>query len=381
MAREMTKKERLWSVYKGETPDRMPVKLWGLDKNQSMMHPAYKKVYDAAVEKTDIIGGASSAFDIYSGSRYKNLYESRTEPRGNDWTAHINIMRTPEGDLRSVFLANNHGHPGLMQEYFVKGESDLKKILSLEYEPFPVDLKNYENSLGKMGGDGLVMFGVSHPAYMLYNLTGSETLGYLLYDAPELVREVTSVFAERLYNHVQALIDSGIADYGPFAVSYVGPELLIPPLVSFDIFEKLVYDMDEPVISLIKNAGGYVWVHCHGKVRKIISRFADMGVDVLNPIEPPPMGDCTIEQALNEADGRIILEGNIEINDLLNQDRDYIREFLENTMKKSYEYTGNRFILCPSAGYMEYIEPSEKYIDNLLTYIDYGAELSRKYAK
>ena len=381
MAREMTKKERLWSVYKGGTPDRMPVKLWGLDKNQGMMHPAYKRVYDAAIEKTDILGGAWSAFDIYSGRRTENLYEGRTEAHDKDWTAHINIMHTPEGGLKSVFLANNQGHPGLMQEYFVKDEADLKKILSLEYEPFPIDLKNYEAALGKMGNDGLVMFGISHPAYMLYNLTGSETLGYLLYDAPELVREVTALFAERLYNHVQALTDSGIAEYGPFAVSYVGPELLIPPLVSFDIFEKLVYDMDAPFISLIKNAGGYVWVHCHGKVRQIISRFADMGVDVLNPIEPPPMGDCTIEQALQEANGRIVLEGNIEINDLLNQDEAYIREFLENTMKKSYESAGNRFILCPSAGYMEYIEPSEKYIANLLTYIEYGVELSKKYAR
>ena len=379
MSIEMTKKERLWAVYKGETPDRMPVKLWGLGKNQGMLHPAYQKVYDAAVEKTDLIGGAGSAFDIYSGTKTQNLYESETKPHKNEWTAHINTMHTPEGDLKSVFLANNKGHPGLMQEYYVKNEKDLKKILSLEYEPYPADLTGYTNALDAMGDDGLVMFGITHPAYMLYNLTGSETLGYLLYDAPELVREVTALFAGRLYGYVRDFIEAGIADRGPFAVCYVGPELLIPPLVSFDIFEALVYEMDKPYIDLIKNAGGYVWVHCHGKTRKIISRFADMGVDVLNPIEPPPMGDCTIEQALGEADGRITLEGNIEINDLLNQDEGYIRGFLENTVKKACGHSKNRFILCPSAGYMEYIEPSEKYINNLITYVNYGVELSNKY--
>ena len=164
-------------------------------------------------------------------------------------------------------------------------------------------------------------------------------------------------------------------------MSHVGPELFIPPLVSLDTFEKLVYEMDKPCIDMIKNAGGYFWVHCHGKVRKVISRFADMGVDVLNPIEPPPMGDCTIEQALHEAQGRITLEGNIEINDLLNQDENYIRGFLENTVKTAHNYANKKFILCPSAGYMEYIEPSEKYIDNLVTYINYGVELSKKYAQ
>ncbi|MCL2159531.1 MAG: hypothetical protein FWH48_09010 [Oscillospiraceae bacterium] len=377
----MTKKERLWAVYKGETPDRMPVKLWGLSKNQPMLRPIYKSVYDAALEKTDLIGGAGSAFDIFSGTKTKNLYESRTEPYNEDWTSHISVMHTPKGELKSVFLANNKGDPGLTKEYYVKNENDLKKILSLEYEPYPIDLKGYENALGSMGDDGLVMFGISHPAYMLQILTGSETLGYLLYDAPKLVEEVISLFAKRVYDHVKSLIEAGIAEFGPFAISYVGPELLIPPLVSFDIFEKFVYDMDKPYLDLIKNAGGHVWVHCHGKVKKIISRFADMGVDVLNPIEPPPMGDCTIEQALSEANGRITLEGNIEINDLHNQNGEYVRSFLENTVKKAHEHSDNRFILCPSTGYMEFVNPSQRYIDNLLTYVNYGLELAKKYER
>jgi hypothetical protein len=290
-------------------------------------------------------------------------------------------MNTPEGKLRRVYLTSNKGHPGMTKEYFIKDESDLKKILSIEYEPYPTDLKNYENALGIMGDDGLVMFGIYEPAYRLQMLTGSETLGYLLYDAPELVREVVALFSKRAYEYVKNLIEAGIANYGPFAMSYVGPEVFIPPLASFDTFEKLVYDMDKPFIDLIKNAGGYAWLHCHGKVKKIISRFADMGVDVLNPIEPPPMGDCTIEEALRESQGRMILEGNIEINDLLNQNEEYIRAFLENTVKKAYEYSDGRFILCPSAGYMEYVEPSEQYINNIITYVNYGVELSKKYAK
>jgi hypothetical protein len=30
-----------------------------------------------------------------------------------------------------------------------------------------------------------------------------------------------------------------------------------------------------------------------------------------------------------------------------------------------------RFILCPSAGYMEYVQPTKEYIENLLLYLDY----------
>ena len=33
-----------------------------------------------------------------------------------------------------------------------------------------------------------------------------------------------------------------------------------------------------------------------------------------------------------------------------------------------------RFILCPSAGYMEYPFPTEQYVDNLLFYLRHGLE-------
>ena len=38
-----------------------------------------------------------------------------------------------------------------------------------------------------------------------------------------------------------------------------------------------------------------------------------------------------------------------------------------------------RFILCPSAGYMEYPFPELAYIENLLLYLRYGREVVEKY--
>ena len=376
----MTKKERMWAVYKGERPDRIPVKLWALYKNQRLLHPDYKRMYDIALEKTDLVDNVSYPFNIYHGTKTENLYHSYTEPRGEDWVAHITVMHTPGGDLQTTYYAPTKAYAGLTKEYFVKEAKDLKNVLMLDYEEFPMpDLKSYEDKLAQMGDDGITMIGITHPAYMLYHLTGSETLGYLLYDEPDLMYEAVQLFGKRLNDHIKSIIDAGVNKYGPFVISYVGPELFIPPLVSYDIFEKFVFDIDKQNHDLIKNAGGYVWVHCHNKVGSLISRFADMGVDVLNPIEPPPSGDCTIEEAVEAAAGRITLEGNIEIADILYKDKDYICNFLENTVKVGSEY--GRFILCPSTGYMEYMQPTEKFIDNLITYVTYGVELSEKYAK
>ncbi len=45
------------------------------------------------------------------------------------------------------------------------------------------------------------------------------------------------------------------------------------------------------------------------------SVFADMGVDCLNPIEPPPIGRLTLADAKRRVGERMSLEGGIEVGD------------------------------------------------------------------
>jgi hypothetical protein len=43
--------------------------------------------------------------------------------------------------------------------------------------------------------------------------------------------------------------------------------------------------------------------------------------------------------------------------------------------------TTGRFILCPSAGFEEYVHPTEHYLNNLRIYLTHGLNLLRGYAK
>ena len=153
----------------------------------------------------------------------------------------------------------------------------------------------------------------------------------------------------------------------------MGPELLIPPLVSFDDFEEFVFRFDKKICDLVKNSGGYIWMHCHGRVGRLLCRFADMGVDVINPLEPPPMGDVTMAEAVDRVGGRMGLEGNIEIGDIMTRTSGEMRSLIERAVREGSR--SRRFILCASAGYMEVPCPPKRYIDNLHTYLDHGYEL------
>jgi hypothetical protein len=69
---------------------------------------------------------------------------------------------------------------------------------------------------------------------------------------------------------------------------------------------------------------------------------------------------------------RIGWEGNIEIQEILLSTKERLRDLIDACVEAGSK--SGRFILCPSAGYMEYPQPTEQYIDNLTFYLQYGLE-------
>jgi uroporphyrinogen-III decarboxylase len=253
-------------------------------------------------------------------------------------------------------------------EHFIKEPEDIRKLLSVPYEPFPFSANSYIKAVETLGEDGIVMFGLDHAGYALQRMAGSETFGLLSVDERELVDGAVSVLSDRIKAHAKAAIEAGLRP----VFSWVGPELLIPPLMGYTDFEDFCFKYDKPLCDMIHNAKGYVWVHCHGKVARLLDRFIAMGVDVLNPLEPPKNGDVGMEEIALKYKGKIGLEGNIEIQELLQAPPERLKKLISDCVSAGAK--SGRFILCPSAGFMEYPFPEQRYIDNLMLYLSYGLE-------
>jgi len=375
----LTPHERLLRTFKGQEVDRAPVKLWGLDIGMGMLRPAYQKIYDFAHDKTDLFSGGGSPMDIFVGTRHE-LYETKIELWEKDpiWNKHTTILHTPDGDLKNVSLASTKGDPGYVLENYIKCPGNFKRLFSIPYTPYEMNVEGYLARREFIGERGIVCFGLDHAGYALHRLCGSEMIAYLYADERALVLELAQLFAERIYSHCKAAIEK-LKEHKlqDFVVSYVGPEVFIPPLMNMRGFEDIICENDKKLHDLVHEAGGHVWLHCHGNMKKVISRFADIGVDMINPVEPPPHGDMTFEEAFSAVGGRMALEGNIEIQDLLCSDAERVKELVEEAVKTGTKH--GRFVLCPSAGYMEYTEPSDAFIDNVITYVGHGLEMARKY--
>ena len=372
---ELTSPERLMRIFRGEEIDRPALKLWGAAADVGwQLHEAYRPVSELAAKTTDLFVGAGGfGLNLLTGADNRMKIDSRKAETGDPlWVDRHTVLHTPKGDLEMVRRESVILEPGYDMEHYVKDEEDIEKLLSVPYTP-PDGMKkeNYDKAVSAVGDRGIAMIDLPHAAYFVHQMMGSETLAYLSVDARELVDEAVSVYAKRLYDHVKRILDTGI-EHPVFG--WCGPELFLPPLLSPRDFDDFVYKYDKPICDMIHERGGYVWVHSHGKVRHFIERFIEMGVDVLNPLEPETAnnGDVDLEEVSGTFGGRIGLEGNIEIQEILLSPKERIADLIDRCVEAGRK--SGRFILCPSAGYMEYARPTERYIENLLFYLRYGLE-------
>ncbi len=371
----LTSKERLWRIFKNQPYDRPAFKLWGSWKyngDGSDLPKDYRDIIMTASETTDLFSGVGSPFNIYYGCSDKIPVTGEVVPTSSPlWNDHITVYHTQLGDLRTVYRASTIGEPGYIMEYAVKEQDDLKKLLSMPYTPYPFSC-DYEGALAAMGDRGIVTIGIDHAGYALQRMTGSENFALFTIDCHDMVDEIISNYTDRICEHLKQFFEAGIKA----PVAYVGPELLTPPLLNMAGYNDFIFKYDKKICDLIHNAGSYVWMHCHGKVARLLDSFIDMGIDIINPLEPPKNGDVDLYEITKKYKNRIGLEGNIEIQDILLGDPEELRENIKTCAEAGS--LGGRFILCQSAGFMEYINPTEHYLSNLRLYLEYGLECVSK---
>jgi len=364
---KLTSHERIMRIFQNKEIDRPALKLWGASLDKFLLHPAYRPVCELAAQKSDLFVAASSPFDICCGSNAEHIVACEViDTKDATWKDKHYTIHTPEGILHEVERISTIGEPSYTTEHMIKGLDDFKKLLSINYEPFPFQAYEYFQKQSFLGDRGVVMMNVDHAGFALHRLIGSENLAYFSIDYRDELNELLNIFSTRIREYVQTAIAAGIT--GPF--QWVGPELFIPPLLSPQDFDDFVYKLDKPLCDDIHNAGGYVWVHCHGKVANFIERYIDMGVDILNPLEPSKNGDIVMESIIEKFSNRIGWEGNIEIQDIIQANPSQLKELIYSCVQAGNK--SGRFILCPSAGFMEYPFPSKHYIDNLSLYLEYG---------
>jgi uroporphyrinogen-III decarboxylase len=374
----MTGKERLLAAITGKTVDRPPVWLregfniggpiqlepmgdvlgeggdveftsnWKLD-------PIYKDLFEFVSPHVDVmkgwdIGGCINRFLMIPPKHIKR----RVEQVDEDTIDIYGSIETPRGaltfkdQLRRGF--NTYWHI----EHLVKSTDDLKKLADIPFdfdpEVLPPYIAHYQQTKKELGNRGIMR--IEYPSPVVAVSATMELEEFLAFSVMEngLLHELLEEITRRLLVITDALLGNHKLET---LVNFGGSEQCTPPLMSPFAFDEFIVPYDGKIIARLKEYGIPVSMHCHGKVRHALKCMIEMGVDSTDPAEPPPAGDVTFAEAREIVQGQLTLIGNLEFDELENQEPDYIA----GRVKEILSHGSERLVIGSSAGPIHTLTP------------------------
>lgn len=366
----MTSRQRLLAAYQRQPVDRLPLRVWGVHALDEAWvagrDPSYRPVIEATLAHGDFVGSWGPGQGLfYSAAECPT--STSTDDRG-DWVLHRTTVHTPAGDLHWAYQASKSGLPGMQTEFMVKQLADLDCVRSVPYEPLRPDCAGFFAAQTALGERGVVHCVVPNAISMLHELMGSERFAVWSLDERSRLLAMLETFHQRCLDLLRYLLDQGV---GPVFTMY-GAEYVAPPLHGPRDFHEFSARTDSEMARLIHERGGLLHIHCHGPLGAVLEQFAELGCDCLHPVEPPPMGDVTLAQAVQRIGHRTCLEGNIQIGDLYaGRTEDIVAQ-----VRHNIEVTGCRgYVLSPTASpHTPVLEPLtvRNYLAMIETAVEYG---------
>jgi len=295
----MTSKERLNKSFKREKVDRVAVAPL---VNANWLTLAGNRAQEF-IRETDLLMDMwiNTDIEIYLGAAAYEVVEKKEE--GNTL---IEIIHTPKGDLTRVSHCDANMLNWVRKPFFEES-SDIKKFLSLQYIPVASDIQEFNRWGNILGDDGIIMALLPNALCLPGLWMSSERFLLLCIDDFLLLKELLEISSTRINIYAKNLCRQGVRYF-----RIAGAELASQTLMGPGWFEKLVVPYDSELVKIIHQYSGIAFYHCHGKIRAVLDKIADIGIDVLSPIEAPPSGDVSIEEVQERIGDRVCLMGNLD---------------------------------------------------------------------
>jgi len=335
---KMTSKERLLKTLNHEPTDRVPVMPFDAFEIRQIQNSTKDLMFASGRKLSEFTNGWKK-----TDPRYKELLDFVTEkgcdiihrtsfteldrrfmliPTENISIDQINIdedtirrkysIRTPKGVLTYVDELKKDISTTWIVKTIVETLDDIDKLLSVPFIFKESDLTGFKTEQQLLGESGLMCCFVSSPMVCVSHLFEFEKFLMLVIEKPAFIEKLVNTVFERIYTQLEYLLQQGV---GPL-IEFGGSEQATPPMMSPHLFDNLVVKYDHQLIKLVHRYGGKVRIHCHGKVKTVLKKFQDMGMDMINPIEAPPSGDINLDEAQLLVNRRMVLEGNIQYSTL-----------------------------------------------------------------
>ena len=359
----MTSKERLLATMQGRPIDRPAVNFYEIggivadtgdpDPYNIYNSPDWKPLIELAETKTDIIRMVSAvrerSFDpgvVGSNPHVSNYFQETCVNDGHRRVTQLTVTAggrvmtqktVRERELNTVWTT----------EHLLKSTDDVEAYLTLPREAFAetIELSRLLAAESALGDSGLVMVDTEDPLCAAAALFSMEDYTVLAFTERALFLRLLDKMAETILPRTEE-----ISRLFPGRLWRIyGPEYASEPYLPPELFKEYVVRYVSPMARAIQAHGGTVRIHSHGRLQGILPLIDEMGVDALDPIEPPPQGDVELREIRERYGRQWVLFGNLEISDIESLPTPLFAEKVKRALDEGMAGPGRGFVLMPSA--------------------------------
>ena len=362
----MTQKELFLAALRGEEVDRVPVWLregfpivdgpadaddftrgWQAD-------PDYRALYEYV--KPHVV--AFSHWWVPSFNRMlmvpPKCVKTRTESVSGDLRRSHTRVETPSGELTAVSERRRGVATGWSIKPAVECVEDLLKLAEVPFEIDPAHIEqgieHYEEAARRAGDRAVLRMSLPSPIVAISGTMCLELFLELSHTEKDLFHQLLEEITRRELEVLRAVFNRRELET---VVNLGGSEQCTPPMMAPGAYEEYVEPYDGQIVDFLHEQGVLVNMHCHGKVSRALECMRRMGLDSTEPVEPPPAGDVTWEEAREIVDGEVTLIGNLEFDELESAEPERIRR----RVREILSHGTRRVVLAASAGPISAVAP------------------------
>jgi uroporphyrinogen-III decarboxylase len=361
---QMTRRERLMATLRGEAVDRPPVSFYEIggflvnpddpDEYNIYNSLSWRPLLDLAENHTDILRMASpvraqSHLSWHGSSnadiRKQFVAEKVWEEKNSRYKRLI--YKTGNQELTSITRRDREVDTEWVIEPLLKNVFDVNTFLKLPDEIFEekIDIPHLEAQENKLGDSGIIMVDTEDPICAVASLFSLETFTVFALTEQKLCHKLLEKHARYILKRTEKVA----REFPGRLWRIYGPEYVTEPFLPPSFFSDYVVKYTRPMVKQIKSHGGFARIHAHGCVKNILDYILNMGVDAIDPVEPPPHGDMMLRYVREKYGKQLVLFGNIEIADIENMQSDLFRRVVKQTIADGTSGEGRGFVLMPSA--------------------------------
>jgi len=232
-------------------------------------------------------------------------------------------------------------------EHLLKSTDDLQAYLQLPDEFFAeeINVARLIEEDAWTGDRGIVMVDTEDPICAAASLFRMEDFLTVALTEQRLFHRLLEKLSQSLYARTERVA----AGFPGHLWRIYGAEYAAEPFLPPRLFEEYVVRYTEPMVRAIRKYGGFARIHCHGRISAILDSIVAMGTDAIDPIEPPPQGDVTLEYVRRNCGDRLVLFGNIEVSDIETMEPEQFKAVVEKALADGTRGPGRGFVLMPSS--------------------------------